>query len=513
MDTVTRREVLKIGLGSLAASSVGGNWAAGQTPRRRPNLLFVFADQMRAMSLGCAGVEQVRTPHLDQFAGEGLRLTNAISNCAVCAPYRGSMLTGRFPLSSTVFTNNIQLPVDMPSLGSILSGAGYRTGYIGKWHLAGEPATNGFVPPGPMRHGFQYWAVHNDAHVYWHGVYYRDTSKPLIFPAWEPDGQTDLALDFLKSQTGDQPFALVISWGPPHTPFLAPPETEALYAARELALRPNVHVMSDSLRWLDDYQYQRPNADPDLVMRQMTLAYYAAISNLDQNFGRLMRCLEETGNARDTIVVFTSDHGEMLGSHGQFHKLQPWDESVRVPFLLRYPGEIKAGSRSDVLLSTPDILPSLLGLMEVKAPSGIEGTDFSRLLSGDASSQPSSALLLCPCAATTWGGHWGSLALGGRGFPPGFMRPYRGVRTATHTFVRDRSGPWMLYDNEKDPYQQNELLSTRGKGAIPSECERELSQWLERTGDFFGDGKEYSKHVDLTTGIVVTPEALRRPPG
>jgi hypothetical protein len=90
------------------------------------------------------------------------------------------------------------------------------------------------------------------------------------------------------------------------------------------------------------------------------------------------------------------------------------------------------------------------------------------------------------------------------------MRPYRGVRTATHTYVRDRSGPWLLYDNEKDPYQQNELLASRGKGAIPSECERELSQWLERTGDYFGDDEDYEKHVDLTTGTVVDPEALRR---
>src|SRR5665811_1210577 len=165
------------------------------------------------------------SPHLDRFAGQGARLTNAVSTCPVCVPYRGSLLTGRYPLSSTVFTNNIQLPPDMPSMGKMLGEAGYSTGYIGKWHLAGEPALEGFVPPGRMRHGFDYWAVHNCSHQYWDGTYYRDEPVPITHPGWEPDGQTDLAIKFLRSHAAKQaqsqsPFALVMSWGPPHTPFI-----------------------------------------------------------------------------------------------------------------------------------------------------------------------------------------------------------------------------------------------------------------------------------------------------
>ena len=181
-----------------------------------------------------------------------------------------------------------------------------------------------------------------------------------------------------------------------------------------------------------------------------------------------------------------------------------------MPFLIRYPRAIRAGSRSGLLLGAPDILPTLLGLMGVKAPSGIEGANLAPLLRGQPISQPRSALLLCPCASVSYGQVWTSLALAGRGLPAGFLRPYRGVRTATHTYVKDRRGPWFLYDNEKDPYQLNNLIRTVGRRAIPAECERELAGWLDKTGDFFGDDEAYSAHVDLRTGAVIRPEALRR---
>ena len=483
--------------------------------QKRPNLLLAFADQMRYSSVGCAGEEVVHTPHLNRFAKEGAFFTNAVSNCAVCAPHRASLLTGRYPLSNTVFTNNIQLPPDMPSLGKMLRPAGYRTGYIGKWHLAGEPATTGFVPPGPMRHGFDYWAAHNCSHRYWNGTYYRDEPQPITFPGWEPDAQTDLALDFLRSNARDlsedtRPFALVMSWGPPHTPFIAPPGYEAMYDPAKIILRPNVQKREDWINFSDNGAYKGPYADPEMILKDFIAKYYAAISNVDHNFGRLLHTLDELGLTKGTIVLFTSDHGDMLGSHGQLHKWQPWDESVRVPLLIRYPGVIRPGLRPDAPFGTPDILPTLFGLMGLSIPEGVEGSDLSAIPRGNSIKGPSSALLLCPCAATTWGGRWTDLAVGGRGFPPAFMRPYRGIRTRTHTYARDRNGPWFLYDNEKDPYQLVNLAQARGKAAIPPELDKELNDWLERTGDFFGCNTDYQKHVDLQTGMVRRPEELRR---
>ncbi|MEB2363863.1 MAG: sulfatase [Bryobacteraceae bacterium] len=500
--TLRRRDLLR------AAAGLPAGLAAA--PVSRPNLLFVFADQMRQMSMGCAGCAEVQTRHFDRFAAErGAMLTDAVSTLPVCAPYRAAMLTGRYPLSNTVIVNNARLPDEMPSLGKVLRENGYRTGYIGKWHLSGEPANRGFVPPGPMRHGFDYWAAHNCSHAYRRAVYYRDDPNPVPVEGWEPDVQTGLAIDFIRSAPRNQPFAMVMSWGPPHTPFEAPEEFLARYR-KPLKLRPNVGITSDSLLRIDDSRFRKRAANPQEVLEEITLRYYAAISNLDHNFGRLLGCLDELGIAEDTVVVFTSDHGDMLGSHGQFHKGQPWEESVRVPFLIAYPREIRGGTRSDVLLGTPDILPTLLGLMGIRKPGGIQGEDLSPVLRGRSMRGPRSALLTIPCALTTWGGRWNRLADGGYGFPPGFMRPYRAVRTRTHTYARDRKGSWMLYDNVKDPYQRNNLIETRGPGAIPSECQKELADWLDRTRDSFGSDEDYQRWIDLRTGIVREPQRLVR---
>ncbi len=503
---------------------------------KKPNLLIVFADQMRAMDMGCAGNEQVKTPNLDKLAGEGAMFTNAVSTCAVCGPHRAMMLTGLYPLSNTVFTNNIRLPDDVPALGDMLQKRGYDTAYIGKWHLAGEPAGQGFVPPGPMRHGFDYWAVHNCSHKYYDSVYFADSPAPVVMPGWQPDRQTELAMDYIKNHAGapaagKKPFAMVMSWGPPHTPFIAPPEYVSLYPPDQIKLRPNI---GESCDWMGTSDSPIPDKFKDWwnshrdagrvafgreaeeLLREFISNYYAAITNLDWNMGRLMALLAELNIVDDTLVVFTSDHGEMLGSHGQLHKWQPWDESILVPFILRLPRQVAGGTRPDFPFGTPDILPTLFGLMGLDVPANVEGRDLAGLLRSPPAGQPapSSALIACICAATTWGQKWSRKTdrlgrIRGNGMAEGFYRPYRGIRTATHTYVRDRQGPWFLFDNVNDPYQLNNLAATGGAAAVPPEFERELQDWLERTGDYFGANADYQKLVDLATGMVVDRQALK----
>jgi len=496
--------------------------------RKKPNLLLVFADQMRYMDMGCAGNGQIRTPGLDRMASEGVFFTDAVSNCAVCGPHRAMMLTGLYPLSNTVFTNNIRLPDDIPAMGDMLKKEGYHTAYVGKWHLAGEPATEGYVPPGPMRHGFDYWAVHNCSHKYYNSVYYTDSPEPIVMEGWQPDEQTDLAIDYMKAhvkktEEEKSPFALVMSWGPPHTPFIAPPEYTALYPPGKLILRPNVNKyewleVPDSAiparfkEWWEQNNkkhFGKYAPEPEAILREFTANYYGAITNLDYNMGRLISALAELGLENDTLVVFTSDHGEMLGSHGQLHKWQPWEESIRVPFIAKLPGIISEGLETAIPFNTPDILPTLFNLMGLAVPAGIEGRDLSRFIlspENPGEKEPSSAFISCICAATTWGRQWGSR---GRGMPDGFFRPYRGVRTRTHTYVRDKQGPWFLYDNEKDPYQLHNLLEEKGKSAVPPELEREIEYWLEYTGDFFGENEDYQRLADINTGIVTDRKSLR----
>jgi arylsulfatase A-like enzyme len=489
-----------------------------------PNLLFVLVDQMRYSAMGCAGNSQIRTPNLDRLAAEGAIFRNAVSNVSVCTPARACMFTGRYPLPHTVLTNNSMLPNDMPSMAAMLKPHGYSTGHIGKWHLSGEAyigATphnkhqNGYIPPGKLRHGFDYWATHHCSHSYWNATYFRDSPEPIPVDGWEPDTQTDLAIDFIREQSrldGEtrQPFALVVSWGPPHTPFTAPPEFRDLYAPERLELRKNV------MRPPNGFPVTPELADTETAertIREWTAAYYGAISSLDHNLGRLLETLDRQGIADDTVVVFTSDHGEMLGSHGQMHKVQPWDESVRIPFIVRYPRSIQPGRDVAASLGHPDILPTLLGLMGLPEPDGLEGDDLSPVLRGECPDPDDrSAFILWICSALTWGKKWQYVDdYRGLGAPRGFVRPYRGIRTPTHTYVRDRNGPWLLYDNQRDPWQLENLLDSQGTKAVPPELERNLQEWLDRTRDRFEDTDYYIDLIDLETGLCTAPERLLRP--
>ena len=200
----------------------------------------------------------------------------------------------------------------------------------------------------------------------------------------------------------------------------------------------------------------------------------------------------------------------MLGSHGHLHKWQPWEESIKVPFIVRYPEKVPEKTRIAAPFGSPDILPTLLSLMGINTPNSVEGDDFSALLQTRDNTklkERASALILCVCAATTWGRKW---TWSGRGMPGDFFRPYRGVRTQRHTYVRDHNGPWFLYDNEQDPFQLNNLVETAGKSAIPSELDKEIEYWLERTNDFFGHNEDYQKLVDLNTGTVLDRDGLTR---
>ena len=489
----------------------------------KPNILVVLVDQMRYHAMEPAGNTQIHTPNLNKLAEEGVNFTNAVSNIPVCTPARACLLTGLYPLTHSVLTNNSMLPHDIPSMGTLLKKQGYDTAYIGKWHLAGEAfiggtesncGRNGYIPPGPDRHGFDFWAVHHCSHNYWNNIYYRNTPEPITIEGWEPDGQTDIALDFLRRQTDrENPFAMVVSWGTPHTPFIAPEEYKALYSPENLIFRPNIPF---SREVLDNVEYRlQKEVTPEELLREHTWNYYAAISNIDYNLGRLLDEMERLDMAENTIVVFTSDHGEMLGSHGQWSKLQPWDESVCIPMLIRYPEIIEPGQNTTKPFSLTDVLPTIFGLADISDAAEFEGSDFSPLLRGEDTDIPNSAFLLWPCSAVTWGKKWTYCTdMGGsahsRGFPEGFLECYRGIRTATHTYVRRHKTPWMLYDNVADPYQQNNLLEMEGHDAVPPELEQELDCWLEKTGDGFETTDYYKNLIELETGLIHNRAALKK---
>jgi arylsulfatase A-like enzyme len=427
----------------------------------RPNLLIVFADQWRADATGYAGDPNVRTPHIDRLAAAGVSFSNAVSACPVCSPYRASLLTGQRPLRHGVFLNDVPLRDEAVTLAEVLDAAGYDTAYIGKWHLDGHGRSS-YIPR-ERRQGFSYWKVLECTHDYNHSRYYGDGPTPLTWDGYDAIAQTRDARRYLEERAHrDKPFLLVLSWGPPHNPYETAPERyRSTYSPAALKLRPNVPPECEK------------NARRDLA------GYYAHCTALDDCMGELLTALRESGLERRTVLLFTSDHGDMLYSHGQQRKQRPWDESVRVPLLVRWPGRLgEAGRRLAAPISTEDLMPTLLGLAGVPIPPSVEGLDFSGYIRGGKDPSDGAALIMCPTPFGEWIRRQGG-------------REYRGIRTGRYTYVRTLKGPWLLYDNQADPYQLRNLCDRPEDAALQANLEATLQRKLKHAGDEFLPGERY----------------------
>jgi arylsulfatase A-like enzyme len=445
---------------------------SGKGTTERPNVIFVLTDQWRAQDIGYNGNDQVKTPHLDALAQESVNFTNAISNCPVCSPMRASLLTGQYPLKHGVFYNDKPLSPDITSIADVYKENGYRTAYIGKWHVnghrKGETTQDGRTAPIPAgrRQGFDFWKVNECTHNYNNSVYFDEHDVKHVWEGYDAIAQTREAINYIQS-SGEEPFLLFLSYGPPHAPYLtAPEEYREMYPAGEVELRPNVP---------EQLQEQA---------RESIAGYYAHITALDDCMKELLDAVHEAGMEDNTILVFTSDHGDMLYSHGMVKKQKPWEESIHVPFLLRYPALLGTGQVTvDMPIGTPDIMPTLLGLSGLGIPESVEGLDYSGHLKGEEDLDVKAALIMCPVPFHQW-----SYIRGGR--------EYRGVRTRQYTYARDLQGPWLLYDNHADPYQQNNLVDNEDYAGIRQELEAELDRLLAMTGDEFPSGPELMKAWD-----------------
>lgn len=446
----------------LGQQETGARLSDRKHPERRPNLVFIFADQWRAQATGYNGDPNAQTTNLDKLAKESVNMANAVSGCPVCSPYRASLMTGRYPLSHGVFLNDLTLNTKAVSIAQAYNGAGYDTGYIGKWHLNGYHRS-AFISR-EDRQGFDFWKVMECTHSYNNSCYYADENIKLKWEGYDSIAQTREARRYIRAHAEGKPFALFLSWGPPHAPYqTAPQKYKDLIRQEEIKLRPNIP---------DEFA---------AVARKDLAGYYAHIAALDDCIGQIVKTLGECGVEENTILVFTSDHGDLLYSQGQKNKQQPYEESIRVPFLLRFPAVLgRVGRKIDMPVNSPDIMPTLLGLSGIKVPDTVEGTDFSAVLRGDQKPCNEAVLISCPSPFGQW-----SRKQGGR--------EYRGVRTRCYTYVRDLNGPWLLFDNKNDPYQLKNLCHKTEHKDLQANLEKILAKKLQQTNDEFLSGRTYIK--------------------
>lgn len=453
---------------------------------KRPNLIYVFADQLRFQACGFTGDTRAKTPNIDAFAREGTNFTNCVSGHPMCGPYRASLFTGKYSSSTGMVINELRINANHRGWGHVLHDGGYDTYYIGKWHLWAnewgnhdDPA-NSYTPPGPHRLGFDgYWASYGFHHTYWNQYYHENSPEQIIIPGYEPDGQTDLAISKLtEAASKDEPFALFLSVGTPHDPWdkdAVPPEYLAMFDDVTFELPPNYKPDNDP--YADAWARLKPEDRAELT--EWMRVYYAMTANLDWNFGRLMQAIDALGLRDDTIVVFTSDHGEMFGAQGRRAKNIFYDEAVRVPFLVRWPGQVPAGAVSDACMNTPDIMPTMLGMMGLPIPDEVEGDDLSHCAFGEDGPEPEAAFMQGMGATAIWeDGH-----------------EWRALRSKQYTYAVYRvDGHELLFDNLADPYQMQNLADDAAHAETMAYFRALLQVRMTELNDTFEACTWYEQH-------------------
>jgi len=445
----------------------------------RPNLLLVFADQLGLNHCGYGGSADARTPHIDAFVTQGISFSNTVSSTPVCAAYRASLFTGKYTTSTGMVINELRMNPRQTCLGHVVTHAGYDTCYIGKWHLyANELGNhtdpkNSFIPPGRHRLGFDgYWAAYNFHHSYYDAYYHRDTAGKIPYGegVYEPDAQTDMMISYLRGRADAQtPFCAVLSYGTPHDPWTdgnVPPRFRELF--EDVEFPDPVNYSDENDPYADAWGRLSPAERGQLSIWRRN--YYAMTANLDWNFGRLLGALDEQGLTEDIIIVFSSDHGEMFGAHGRRAKNTFYEEAIRIPCLIRWPGHVPAGAASDACVSTVDIMPTLLGLIDLPIPAEVEGMDCSLLARGERGPEPGAAFLQNTGACAAW--------------EDGFE--WRALRDKRYTYaVYRRDGSELLFDNVADPTQLRNLASDAQHAETLKVLRDGISAKMESLNDTF----------------------------
>ncbi|MBI4625625.1 MAG: sulfatase [Verrucomicrobia bacterium] len=347
---------------------------------RKPNFLFVYTDDQRWDALGVVQREMggqgrfpwMLTPHMDRLADEGVRFRNAFVTLSLCAPSRAAFLTGRYNHLNGVAGNRTPFPENSVTHATLLRAAGYKTAYIGKWHMGQQRG---------QRPGFDYSASFIGQGRYWDCPFeINGEAKPT--QGWVDDVSTDFAIEFMKQQR-EKPFSLVVGFKATHGPFDPPERAKNRFADATARPVPNLNLRAPYRETAEaqnakDAAATKANPGP----AGLNLGYFRCVSAADDNLGRLLKALDDLGLANDTVVVFTSDNGYYHGEHGLGDKRSAYDESLRIPLLVRYPRLVPKGRTLDEMALNIDLAPTFLDLAGVAVPRAMQGRSWRPLLVG-----------------------------------------------------------------------------------------------------------------------------------
>lgn len=538
---VSRRDFLRTSMATVCAVEAAGATLADEKATPQPNLLWIMTDQQPVSTLGCYGNGKIKTPNLDRIAAEGMRFDQFHIAAFPCSPSRASFLTGRYAHNHGVVVNDVPLDDAVPALGDILSKAGYATGYVGKWHLSGSmyrglagqkpfngewyykrvadpdsfkyEQAQGETGEDASRHGFNSWTggwkQYRD-YLREAGLGERVDNTPVGNHNDLPSGPegthiysqlpeehhmasffADQAVTFLdKQKESETPFSLVLSFYGPHLPVAPPKPWDEMYTPEDVALPANHDDTLDGkpTRQLTNRRCYKGPAWEENQFLDYIRRYWGYCSYIDHQIGRVLDALDASGKANDTIVLFTADHGDMITAHGFVFKLCHcgYDELLRVPFLLRYPGRIPAGTSNSALVSSVDVLPTLLEMMGVAPQEGIEGRAFPLLARGKVKTHRGTAF----CAS---------------------MQNNFTVITDTWKYVLNWNPRDLdeLYDRVNDPGEMKNLAADPGHAATVAEMRAALTQWLEETGYPYRDQVVDAMNQEAHPGLDLWPEITR----
>jgi len=467
----------------------------------RPNIIFIMSDDHAAHAISAYGSRVNITPNIDRIAREGTRFDNVFATNSICTPSRASILTGQYSHRNGVPVFN-RFDSSRQTVARLLQAGGYYTGMIGKWHLGSDPA------------GFDRWEILPGQGAYVDPVFYTATGETTYTGRYVTDVIADLAIEFIRSRPAGKPFFLMMHHKAPHRPWVPdeahrkqfegrwipePPTLWDTYATRTDALRENQQrVFADLAR--RDLKVQPPAglAGPELQTwlsakpgevtveiggKTVTLTgealsrwkyqrymqdYLATVQSVDDSVGRLLDVLDTTGLAKNTIVIYTSDQGFFLGDHGLYDKRFMYEESLRMPFLVRWPAGIKAGTVSRAMALNVDFAPTFLEAAGLAVPSDMQGRSLVPILKGQ--SPPD----------------WRQSMYYRYYHDPGDhnTRAHYGVRTMTHKLISFwKSGQWELFDLVNDPAELHNLYGQSGQEKITAELKAELLRVKRALGD------------------------------